>query len=52
VRLALVNFGEKHLSETELVNKKLDRLDREISSGKRKLLTPKEALGKYAKHLK
>ena len=52
IRLAIVNFGEKCLSETEMVNRKLDRLDEEINSGKRKLLTPKQALGKYAKYLK
>lgn len=52
VRLAVVNFGERHLGEIELVNRKLDRIDQEIKAGKRKLLTPEEALGKYAENLK
>ena len=52
IRLAIVNFGEKCLGETELVNRKLDRIDLEISAGKRKLLNAKQALGKYSKHLK
>ncbi|MBU0662509.1 hypothetical protein KKH30_03905 [Candidatus Micrarchaeota archaeon] len=52
VRLAVINFGEEHLSETELVNRKLDRLDREINEDKRKLLNADQALGEYAKHLK
>ena len=52
IRLALVDFGQHYLSEVELVNRKLDRIDEEIKSGKRKLLTSEEALGSYAKHLK
>lgn len=52
IRLAIVNFGERCLSETELVNRKLDRLDLEAREGKRKVLTAKQALGKYAKCLK
>ncbi len=52
VRLAIINFGEKHLNEVEMVNRKLDRLNKEIDEGKRKLLSPEEALGKYAKLLK
>ena len=52
IRLAVITFGREHLSEVELVNRKLDRLDKEISEGKRKLLTPEEALGEYAKYLK
>ncbi len=40
------------MNEVELVNRKLDRLNKEIDSGKRKLLNSDEALGKYAKHLK
>lgn len=52
VRLAIVDFGEHHLGEVELVNRKLDRLDEEIKSGKRKLLNADEALGEYAKYLK
>ncbi len=52
VRMAIIDFGQHHLSEVEMVNKKLDRLDQEIKSGKRKLLNADEALGEYAKHLK
>lgn len=52
IRLAIINFGEKHLSEEELVNKKLDYIDAQIKQGKRKLLSADKALGKYAKHLK
>jgi len=52
VRMAIVDFGQHHLNEVELVNRKLDRLDNEIKTGKRKLLSPKEALGEYAKYLK
>ena len=52
IRLALISFAEDHLSEVELVNRKLDRLNKEIEEGKRKLLGPEEALGKYAKLLK
>ena len=53
VRLAIVNFEQKYLmNETELVNRKLDKIDQEISNGKRKLLNSKEALGKYSKYLK
>lgn len=51
-RLAVINFGEEHFSEVELVNRKLDRLNREIKEGKSRLLNPEEALGKYAKLLK
>ncbi|MFH1588447.1 MAG: hypothetical protein ABIA76_03870 [Candidatus Diapherotrites archaeon] len=52
VRLAIVDFGEHHLSEAELVSRKLDKIDEEIKSGKRKLLNADEALGSYAKYLK
>lgn len=38
IRLAIINFGREHLSEEEKVNKKLDRIDRDIKTGKRKLL--------------
>ena len=51
-RLAIIQFGEEHFSEVELVNRKLDKLNKDIEEGKSKLLTPKEALGKYAKFLK
>ncbi|MDO8537501.1 MAG: hypothetical protein Q7S21_01320 [archaeon] len=52
IRLAIVKFGEEHLSEEELVSRKLDRINAEIKAGKRKLLNSKEALGEYAKYLK
>jgi Arc/MetJ-type ribon-helix-helix transcriptional regulator len=52
VRLALFNFGKECLTEDELVAKKMDRIDQEVKSGKRKLLSEKEALGKYADLLK
>ncbi|MBU2100293.1 hypothetical protein KKG83_03315 [Candidatus Micrarchaeota archaeon] len=52
VRLAVIDFGEHHLSEVELVNRKLDKLNKDIEEGKSRLLDPKEALGKYAKFLK
>ncbi|MFH0714383.1 MAG: hypothetical protein V1847_02200 [Candidatus Diapherotrites archaeon] len=49
IRLAIVNFDKDRMKEADLVNQKLDRIDRDIQSGKRKLLTAKQALGKYAK---
>lgn len=52
IRLAIITFGEERFNETELVNRKLDRIDREIRQGKRKLLNADKALGKYSKHLK
>ncbi len=39
------------MNEIQLVNKKLDRIDYEIRTGKRKLLTAKQALQKYANKL-
>lgn len=51
-RLAIVQFGEEHFSEVELVNRKLDKIDQDIKAGKRKLLNADQALGKYSKHLK
>ena len=52
IRLAIVNFAQEHLDETQMVNAKLDRLNEEIETGKRTLLTPEQALGKHAKWLK
>ena len=52
IRLAIINFGQQHLNETEMVNRKLDSIDQDIKAGKRKLLNSSQALGKYAKHLK
>lgn len=52
IRLAILNFWEKHSGEDAAVSRKLDRIDTEVASGKRKLLNAKEALGAYSKHLK
>jgi len=52
IRMAIINFGQEHLGEVELVNRKLDFLDQQAKQGKRKLLNAEQALGKYAKHLK
>ncbi|MFH1224715.1 MAG: hypothetical protein V1676_02835 [Candidatus Diapherotrites archaeon] len=52
VRLAIVDFGQHHLDEVEMVNRKLDRIDAETKAGKRRLLNSDEALGSYAKYLK
>lgn len=52
VRMAIVDFGQHHLSEAELVNRKLDRIDQDIKVGKRRLLNADEALGEYSKHVK
>lgn len=38
--------------EVELVNRKLDFLDRQARLGKRRILNSEQALGKYAKYLK
>jgi len=51
-RLAIIQFGEEHFNEVELVNRKIDRIDQDIKAGKRKLLNADQALGEYAKHLK
>lgn len=47
----IVTFKVNNKQEIELVNKKLDYIDKQIRLGKRKTLTPKEALGDYAKHI-
>jgi len=52
IRLAVITFGESHVSEEELVARKLDGIDKKIKQGKRRLLTAEEALGAHAKHLK
>ncbi len=51
IRLAIINFGDEHMTEEFLVKKKLDRIDKEIEHGKRKVLNSKEALGEYSRHL-
>ena len=52
IRLAILDFGEGHISEEVVVKEKLDKIDREIREGKRKVLGSKEALGVYAKYAK
>lgn len=52
IRLAILTFGERHADEQSLVKEKLDKIDREISEGKRGVLSAKDALGSYAKHVK
>jgi Arc/MetJ-type ribon-helix-helix transcriptional regulator len=52
IRLAVLNFGEEHNIEETLIKEKLDKIDHRIREGKRKLLSTKEALGVYAKHVK
>lgn len=52
IRLAIVDFEQHHLTEAELVTKKLDMIDADIKKGKRKLLNSDQALGEYAKYLK
>jgi Arc/MetJ-type ribon-helix-helix transcriptional regulator len=52
IRLAILNFGEEHDIEEIMVKAKLDKIDKQIREGKRKVLTPKQALGKYAKYIK
>lgn len=53
IRLAILYFGKEQLNnEVELINKKLDYIDNEIKSGRKKLLNADEALGEYAKYLK
>lgn len=51
VRLAIINFRETHEDEIDLVNRKLDKIDREIKEGKRKVINSKQALGRYSKYL-
>ena len=52
IRLAIIDFGKEHLSEVQLMNKKLNWIDKEIKAGRRKLLTAEQALGVHARHLK
>lgn len=43
---------KKHLSEEEMVNRKIDWIDEQVRKGKRKVLNSEQALGEYAKYLK
>ena len=52
IRLAILNFGEKHVGEELLVNEKLDEIDNKIREGRRKVLGVRQALGIYVKHVK
>ena len=52
IRLAILNFGEKHVDEGLMVKAKIDKINKEIKGGKRKLLNSKKALGDYAKYAK
>ena len=52
IRFAILSFGEEHVSEELAVEKKLDRINKEIKEGKRRVLKSKEALGVYAKYTK
>lgn len=52
IRFAILHFGEEQAEEEILIKKKLDKIDKEIKEGKRKVLSSKEALGVHAKHLK
>jgi len=45
-RLAIIQFGEEHFNEVELVNRKLDRLNREIEEGKRVRIVETKPLSK------
>jgi hypothetical protein len=56
VKLAVLDYNEHHkidsverYIEDLMAVKKMQNLDREISEGKRKTISKKEALGKYAK---
>ena len=51
IRLSIINFRQNRMNEEELVNRKLDRMDEQMRTGKRKLLNAKQALGPYSKRL-
>ena len=52
IRMALVSFKDKFLDkETELVIRKIQSRDKEISEGNGEWVGRKEALGEYAKYL-
>ena len=56
IRLALLDYRERHLSKSEELDRlavaKMQRMDKELQEGKRKLISKEKALGKYAKLLK
>ena len=52
IRLAIISFGKSQKDiEIEMVNRKVDWIDEQVRLGKRKMLTPEEAFGKYAKYI-
>jgi len=51
IRLALITFDREQLSESEIVTKKLDKIDYEIKTNKRALLNDKQAFGEYSKYI-
>jgi len=52
IRLAIISFKKEYLTEEELMNRKIEFIENEAKAGRRKWLTPEEALGEYAKYLK
>lgn len=50
--MAIISFRKEDLGEAEIVNRKLDFIDKQIKEGRRKLLNAEEALGRNAKYLK
>lgn len=51
IRIAIINFGDVHNKEERLTNEKLDRIDEQIRRGRRRVLTAKQAMGKYSKYI-
>jgi Arc/MetJ-type ribon-helix-helix transcriptional regulator len=56
IRLAVMDYHDHHISKEEELDRlavaKMERIDAEIASGKRKVLTAKEAMGeKWGKML-
>lgn len=59
IRLMVLHYNEhfgirpmNSYLEDALAVRKMQKIDREIDAGRRKVLNAKEALGKYAKYLK
>lgn len=52
IRLAIISFGKSQKDiEIEMVNRKIEWIDEQVRLGKRKMLTPEEAFGEYAKYI-
>ena len=47
-----VLLKDKQSDEERLINRKLDRIDKDAKNGKRKTLNVESALGGYSKYLK